>query len=135
VGKPTGSPGKLERAAFPQYELTKRAGQLGESERLAAAGHQRADFALSAAHAILFKRAKSPQYWPFSPSRVNTPSTGGAEELEVEGSGSPGEFASVITSKPAINDHFKTGQRSRAQNMKLFYRNGASSCKFCSVSP
>ena len=88
VGKPTGSPGKLERAAFPQYELTKRAGQLGESERLAAAGHQRADFALSAAHAILFKRAKSPQYWPFSPSRVNTPSTGGAEELEVEGSGS-----------------------------------------------
>jgi hypothetical protein len=41
---------------------------------------------------------------------------------------------SVITSKPAINDHFKTGQRSRAQNMKLFYRDGASSCKFYSVS-
>ena len=72
-------------------QLTKRAGQLGESERLGAAGHQRADFALSAAHAILFKRAKSPQYWPFSPGRVNTPSTGGAEELEVEGSGSPKE--------------------------------------------
>ena len=44
------------------------------------------------------------------------------------------EKASVITSKPAINDHFKTGQRSRAQNMKLFYRDGASSCKFYSVS-
>jgi hypothetical protein len=29
--------------------------------------------------------------------------------------------ASVITSKPAINDHFKTGQRSRTQDMKLFY--------------
>jgi hypothetical protein len=28
----------------------------------------------------------------------------------------------VITSKPAINDHFKTGQRSRTQDMKLFYR-------------
>src|ERR1017187_10931430 len=43
-------------------------------------------------------------------------------------------WPSVITSKPAINDHFKTGQRSRAQNMKLFYRDGASSCKFYSVS-
>jgi hypothetical protein len=43
--------------------------------------------------------------------------------------------ASVITSKPAINDHFKTGQRSRAQNMKLFYRDGAGFRKFCSVSP
>jgi hypothetical protein len=42
---------------------------------------------------------------------------------------------SVITSKPAINDHFKTGQRSRAQNMKLFYRDGAGFRKFCSVSP
>src|ERR1019366_3359498 len=30
--------------------------------------------------------------------------------------------ASVITSKPAINDHFKTGQGSRTQDMKLFYR-------------
>jgi len=28
--------------------------------------------------------------------------------------------ASVNTSKPAINDHFKTGQRSRTQDMKLF---------------
>jgi len=44
-------------------------------------------------------------------------------------------MTSVITSKPAINDHFKTGQRSRAQHMKLFYRDGASSCKFYSVSP
>jgi hypothetical protein len=43
-------------------------------------------------------------------------------------------LASVITSKPAINDHFKTGQRSRVQNMKLFYRDGAGSRKFCSAS-
>ena len=43
--------------------------------------------------------------------------------------------ASVITSKPAIYDHFKTGQRGRAQNMNLFYRAGASSGKFGSVSP
>ena len=41
---------------------------------------------------------------------------------------------SVITSKPAINDHFKTGQRSRVQNLKLFYRDGAGSRKFSSVS-
>jgi hypothetical protein len=40
----------------------------------------------------------------------------------------------VITSKPAIYDHFKTGQRSRAQDMKLFYRAGASSGKFISIS-
>jgi len=33
---------------------------------------------------------------------------------------------SVITSKPAIDDHFKTGQRSRTQDMKLFYRTGGS---------
>jgi hypothetical protein len=37
--------------------------------------------------------------------------------------------ASVITSKPAIHDHFKTGQRSRTQDMKLFYRVGGSSGK------
>src|ERR1700680_1298951 len=30
--------------------------------------------------------------------------------------------ASMITSKPAIYDHFKTGQRGRTQDMKLFYR-------------
>jgi CheY-like chemotaxis protein len=42
--------------------------------------------------------------------------------------------ASVITSKPAICDHFKTGQRSRAQDMKLFYRAGTSSGKFFSIS-
>ena len=39
---------------------------------------------------------------------------------------------SVITSKPAIHDHFKTGQRSCTQNMKLFYLADARSCKFCS---
>src|ERR1035438_6639783 len=44
------------------------------------------------------------------------------------------DASSVITSKLPRNDHFKTGQRSRAQNMKLFYRDGASSCKFYSVS-
>jgi hypothetical protein len=41
---------------------------------------------------------------------------------------------SVITSKPAIHDHFKTGQRSCTQNMKLFYLADARSGKFCSVS-
>jgi hypothetical protein len=43
-------------------------------------------------------------------------------------------FTSVITSKPAICDHFKTGQRSWAQDMKLFYRVGTSSGKFFSIS-
>jgi len=42
--------------------------------------------------------------------------------------------ASVITSNPAICDHFKTGQRSRAQDMKLFYRGSASLGKFFSIS-
>jgi hypothetical protein len=42
--------------------------------------------------------------------------------------------SSVITSKPAICDHFKTGQRSWAQDMKLFYRVGTSSGKFFSIS-
>ena len=41
---------------------------------------------------------------------------------------------SVITSNPAICDHFKTGQRSRAQDMKLFYRGSASLGKFFSIS-
>ena len=40
-------------------------------------------------------------------------------------------WPSVITAKPAICDHFKTGQRSRGQDMKLFYRAGAGSGKFC----
>jgi hypothetical protein len=44
------------------------------------------------------------------------------------------QYASVITSKPAICDHFKTGQRSWAQDMKLFYRVGTSSGKFFSIS-
>jgi hypothetical protein len=43
-------------------------------------------------------------------------------------------LASVITSNPATCDHFKSGQRSRTQDMKLFYRAGACSGKFCSVS-
>ena len=33
-----------------------------------------------------------------------------------------------------LGDHFRTGQRRRAQNMKLFCRVGASSGEFCSVS-
>jgi hypothetical protein len=43
-------------------------------------------------------------------------------------------FTSVITSKPAIHDHFKTGQRSCTQNMKLFYLADARWGKFGSVS-
>ena len=41
---------------------------------------------------------------------------------------------SVITSNPATCDHFKSGQRSRTQDMKLFYLTGAGSGKFCFVS-
>jgi hypothetical protein len=44
-------------------------------------------------------------------------------------------YSSVITAKPAICDHFKTGQRSRGQDMKLFYRADAGSGKFCFGSP
>jgi hypothetical protein len=40
----------------------------------------------------------------------------------------------VITSKPAINDHFKTGQRSRTQDMKLFYRDDGSLSKLFLIS-
>jgi hypothetical protein len=43
-------------------------------------------------------------------------------------------YSSVITSKPAIYDHFKTGQRSRAQDMKLFYRAGGSWGKLLLIS-
>jgi hypothetical protein len=43
-------------------------------------------------------------------------------------------LSSVITSNPATCDHFKSGQRSRTQDMKLFYRAGAGSGKYCSVS-
>jgi hypothetical protein len=47
----------------------------------------------------------------------------------------PGALSpSVITSNPATCDHFKSGQRSRTQDMKLFYRAGAGSGKFCFVS-
>ena len=45
-----------------------------------------------------------------------------------------GTLSSVITSNPATCDHFKSGQRSRTQDMKLFYRAGTGSGKFCSVS-
>jgi hypothetical protein len=41
---------------------------------------------------------------------------------------------SVITSNPATCDHFKSGQRSRTQDMKLFYLAGAGSGRFCFVS-
>jgi integrase len=41
---------------------------------------------------------------------------------------------SVITSNPATCDHFKSGQRGRTQDMKLFYRAGAGSGKFYSAS-
>lgn len=44
--------------------------------------------ALSAAHAILFERAKFPQYWPFPSKRGIGRSTGSAEELVVEVFGS-----------------------------------------------
>jgi hypothetical protein len=39
--------------------------------------------------------------------------------------GEVAQYASVITSNPAICDHFKSGQRSRIQDMKLFYRAAA----------
>ena len=40
----------------------------------------------------------------------------------------------MITSNPAICDHFKSGQRSRTQDMKLFYRADACSGKLFSVA-
>jgi len=43
-------------------------------------------------------------------------------------------YPSMITSKPAIYDHFKTGQRSRTQDMKLFYRAGGSLSKLFLIS-
>jgi hypothetical protein len=64
-------------------QLTKRAGQLGDSERLAAAGQQGADSALFAATAALFKRAQFPRYWPFPPKRGFGLLTESADELEV----------------------------------------------------
>src|ERR1035438_10466021 len=64
-------------------QLTERAGQLGDSERLAAAGHQGAPSALFAATAFLLKRAQFPRYWPFPTQRGNGLSTGSADELEV----------------------------------------------------
>jgi hypothetical protein len=35
-----------------------------------------------------------------------------------------GARASVITSKPAISYHFKTGQRNHTQDQMMFYRAG-----------
>src|ERR1017187_9454792 len=64
-------------------QLTKRAGQLGDSERLAAAGQQGADSALFAATAALFKRAQFPRYWPFPPKCGLGLLTESADELEV----------------------------------------------------
>jgi hypothetical protein len=43
--------------------------------------------------------------------------------------------ASVITSNPAACDHFKSGQRSRTQDMKLLYRAGAGSGKLPLMRP
>jgi hypothetical protein len=37
--------------------------------------------------------------------------------------------ASVITSKPAISYHFKTGQRNRTQDQMMLYRAGPHSGK------
>ena len=69
------------RAGNPQ--LTKRAGLLGECERLATAGHQGAHSALFAATAVLFRRAQFPRYWPFPTKRGRGLSTESADELEV----------------------------------------------------
>ena len=41
----------------------------------------------------------------------------------------------MITSKPAIYDHFKSGQRSRTQDMKLFYRASGSLSKLLLILP
>ena len=87
--------------------LTRRAGQCGESERLAAAGHHGAHSALSAARAVLFERAKSPKYWPFPSKRGNGLSTGSAEELVVEGFGSSGR---IRTYNPSVNSRTAYGR-------------------------
>jgi hypothetical protein len=55
--------------------------------------------------------SNSPRPHPLAPTRL-------LERVE-RYPGNPWEYsASVITSKPAIHDHFKTGQRSRTQDMK-----------------
>jgi len=91
---------RLVAAGNGNLQLTKRAGQLGESERLAVAGRQGAHSALSAARAVLFERAKFPQYWPFPQRCGNGPSTASAEELVVEGYGSSGR---TRTYNPSVN--------------------------------
>src|ERR1039457_4943434 len=68
---------------YASLPLTKSASQVGESERLAAAGQQGAHSALFAATAFLLKRAQFPRYWPFPTQRGNGLSTGSADELEV----------------------------------------------------
>src|ERR1022692_1257504 len=79
--KPFEPPGVAHGRLNPQ--LTKRAGQLGECKRLAAAGQQGAQSALFAATAALFKRAQFPRYWPFPPKRGLGLLAESADELEV----------------------------------------------------
>src|SRR5450755_2519676 len=69
-------------------QLTERAGQLGEGERLASAGHHVTHSALSAATAALLEKAKSPTNGPFPPKPGRRLLTGSANEFEVEESAS-----------------------------------------------
>src|SRR5450755_4551693 len=69
-------------------QLTERAGQLGEGERLASAGHHVTHSALSAATAVLFEKAKSPKNGPFPPKPGRRLLTGSVNEFEVEESAS-----------------------------------------------
>jgi hypothetical protein len=57
------------------------------------------------------------------------------EKADTTGSRDRFVTASVITSKAAINDHFKTGQRNRGQDMKLFYRASGSLGKLFLILP
>jgi hypothetical protein len=45
-------------------------------------------------------------------------------QSEVPGAQTTNSGASVITSKPAISYHFKTGQRNHTQDQMMFYRAG-----------
>ena len=77
-------------------QLTERAGQLGEGERLASAGHHVTHSALSAATAVLFEKAKSPKNGPFPPKPGRRLLTGSATEFEVEESASANRFRTDI---------------------------------------
>jgi hypothetical protein len=78
-----GLQGKGENVGGFARPLTERARHVGENERLASGGRERADFALSATRTVLIERVKLPTNWPFPPKPGRWLSTRRAQELEV----------------------------------------------------